>query len=276
MEEDLKIILTELLKKSASPSRVFKRNRLKEYLQILILDFIYSHRDYSRLVFYGGSCLSHCYGLPRLSEDLNFVDLKKEVKLKELSKELGSHLKEKFDLEVKILIQKFRLYLKFSLLKELGLAGKSESDQLFLKIEIFPNFNSCHSSYKTEMAPLFKFNKSLLARTFDLSTLMATKIQAVLHRKWIKTGKNGEALAKVKGRDYFDLLWYLDKGIKPNLACLKNKEMEKLKEELTRAIGQVDERSLRFDLEPFIAEANFVNNLSKNLKEILLRKVREI
>lgn len=275
MEEQLKIFLSELLNKSGSPSRVFKRNLLKEYLQILVLDFIYSHKDYSRLVFYGGSCLSHCYGLPRLSEDLDFVDLKKEIKLKELAKELGSHFKEKFDLDAKILIQKFRLYLKFPLLKELGLAEKGESDRLFLKVEIFSHFDFC-SSYKVEMTPLFKFNKSLLVRVFDLSTLMATKIQAVLHRKWVKTGKNGEILAKVKGRDYFDLLWYLDKGIKPNLACLGDKAMKDLKKELARAVGQVDERSIQIDLEPLIADANFVNNLSKNLKEILLRKIREI
>lgn len=275
MEEQLKIFLSELLNKSISPSRVFKRNLLKEYLQILVLDFIYSHKDYSQLVFYGGSCLSHCYGLPRLSEDLDFVDLKKEIKLKELAKELASHLKEKFNLDVKILIQKFRLYLKFSMLKELGLAEKGESDLLFLKIEIFSQFDFCPSC-KVEMAPLFKFNKSLLVRVFDLSTLMATKIQAVLRRKWIKTGKNGEILARVKGRDYFDLLWYLDKGIKPNLACLEDKKMADLKKTLAQAVGQVDEKSIQIDLEPLIADANFVNNLSKNLKEILQRKIREM
>lgn len=275
MNEQLKIILLKLLDESASASNVFKRNLLKEYLQILILDFLYSREDYSQLVFYGGSCLAHCYGLQRLSEDLDLVNLKKEIDLKKMAGEIQSHLKEKFGLESKFSIQKFRIYLKFPVLKKLGLAEVGESDLLFLKVEIFSEFNFC-GNYKTEMIPLFKFNKSFLVRAFDLPTLMATKIRAVMFRKWVKKSKTGETSAIVKGRDYFDLAWYLDKDIKPNLSCLDRGNMTDLKKDLIKMVEQADARSIKSDLEPLIADAKFVDDFSKNFKEILERKIREM
>jgi hypothetical protein len=39
-----------------------------------VLDYIYSAPRYSGLIFYGGSCLAHFFQLPRLSEDLDFID----------------------------------------------------------------------------------------------------------------------------------------------------------------------------------------------------------
>jgi hypothetical protein len=274
--ELIKIYLTKLVKDSASDDRVFKRNLLKNYLQILVLDFIYSDMEYSQLVFYGGSSLAHCYNMPRLSEDLDFVDLKKKIEIPKLSENLEGYFKKNTDLEVKAVPQKFRIYLKFPLLHELGLAGKSESDLLFLKIEIFNGFDFC-TDYKIETIPLFKFNRTVLVKTFDLPTLMATKIRAVLMRKWEKTDKSGKTLATVKGRDYYDLLWYLEKGIMPNFECMEGiTNKEKLKEQLLSSIIKVDTRSIRMDLESLIDDPELVKNLSKNIKEILTRMATEI
>ncbi|MEK9183194.1 MAG: nucleotidyl transferase AbiEii/AbiGii toxin family protein [Patescibacteria group bacterium] len=161
------------------------------------------------------------------------------------------------------------------MLKNLGLAEVGESDLLFLKVEIFSEFNFC-GNYKTEMVPIFKFNKSLLVRVFDLPTLMATKIRAVLFRKWLKKNKKGEVLAIVKGRDYFDLLWYLDKGVEPNLSCLDHNSMADLKKDLINMVGQADARSIKSDLEPLIADTKFVDNFSKDFEEILKKKIGEI
>lgn len=38
--EAVKVFLKDLIEESKSPSNVFKRNILKEYLQVLVLDFI--------------------------------------------------------------------------------------------------------------------------------------------------------------------------------------------------------------------------------------------
>jgi len=274
--ELIKIFLTKLIKDSAFDDKVFRRNLLKNYLQIIFLDFIYSNRKYSQLIFYGGSSLAHCYNMPRFSEDLDFVDLKKEIEIPKLAKDLEMYFKKNTDLEVKAVSQKFRTYLKFPLLRELGLAGKSESDLLFLKIEIFNEFDFC-TDYKIETIPLFKFNRTVLVKTFDLPTLMATKIRAVLMRKWEKTDKSGKTLATVKGRDYYDLLWYLEKGIMPNYRCIEGIDnKEELKEKLLSAITKVDARSIRIDLESLIDNPELVKNLSNNIKEILKRMISNI
>ena len=108
----IKDILKDLLEENADSSNLYKRNILKEFLQIYVLDFIYSNEKYKDLVFYGGSCLSQCYDLPRLSEDLDFVDINNEVNLKKLSFDLEKYFKEKIDLDLKVKQQKFRIYLK--------------------------------------------------------------------------------------------------------------------------------------------------------------------
>ncbi len=173
--------------------------------------------------------------------------------------------------KLKTACQKFRIYLKFPILHQIKLAKKNESDLLFLKIEIFKKFDFC-SSFEIIPVPVFKFNKSILIKTFDLPTLMATKLQAILYRKWEKTDKKGKILVKVKGRDYFDLMWYLEKEIKPNLKCIENIKTEKeLKGKLLKIIKNLDENSIRLDLENFIENKVFVKNLSKNLKDILMR-----
>lgn len=271
--ELLKINLKELVEKSASSNNLFKRNILKEYLQVVVLNFIYSHPRYNQLYFYGGSCLAQCFGLPRLSEDLDFIDSSKKINLLTLAHDLEKYFNQKTDLSVKATIQKFRIYLKFPILHELGLTQEQESNLLFLKVEIFSEFNFC-SKYKTEIIPLFKFNRSILIRTFDLPTLMTTKIRAILYRQWEKTDTTGKTLIKVKGRDYFDLMWYLEKNIKPNLACLNEvKNLDELKEKLKKIILKIDYQSIKLDLEFFIDDQSFINGLSKNLKDILIRDV---
>lgn len=273
--EIIKPFLAQLLNKSAeSENVIYRRNLLKDYIQVVILKFIYSHPKYSQMVFYGGSCLRHCFDLPRLSEDLDFVDLKKDIQLSDLAGDLGYYFKKGTDLEMKTKIQPSRIQIKFSILKELGLASPSESDLLYLKLEVFKYFDFC-SGYEINTMPIFKFNRSMLIKTFDLSTMMATKIGAVMNRKWEKTAKGGELLAQVKGRDYFDLFWYLQKNIKPNLNCLMVKESEvSLKEKLLAVIAKVDTKSIEYDLSPLMEDSGFVKGLSKNIKDILTREIQ--
>ena len=204
--------------------------------------------------------------------------MKGKIKNSELAKDLERHFRKNTDLEIKTTLQKFRIYLKFPILKELGLSRERESDFLFLKIEIFKDFGFC-KKYKTEIIPLFKFNKSILVKTLDLSTLMTTKLRAIFFRKWEKKNKKGKILTKVKGRDYFDLMWYLEKGIKPNLSCLEDlgiKDLNELKIKLLEILEKVDPKSIQFDLEALIGDSNFVKNLSKNIKEILKREIEKL
>ncbi len=272
----VKPLLQEILADQPSAGFGYQRNILKGYLQVVVLDFMYKHPRYQELFFYGGSCLAQCYGLPRLSEDLDFVDAAGRISLIDLAADLAAYFKKETDGEVKTTIQKFRVYLKFPILKALGLAKASESDLLFLKVEIFPGL-PFPKKYETVIAPLFKFNRSVLIKTFDLPTLFATKLRAVLLRKWEKRAPGGELLARAKGRDYFDLMWYLDRGVKPNVACIPEvKNFAELKSQLLAVIDRLDESGIRLDLEPLISDNAYVEKLGKNLKDILRRQVREM
>jgi predicted nucleotidyltransferase component of viral defense system len=274
--ETLKPILKSLISDS-SGSKEFKMNIAKEYLQVVVLSFIYSNPKYSKMFFYGGSCLAQCFGLNRLSEDLDFVDGDKKIDIEELAKDLEHYFTKNTDLEVKTSTQKFRVYLKFPLLRELGISNNvsSETDILILKVEVFSDFDFC-KEYKAEIRPIFKFNKSVLINTFDLPTLMSTKIRAILNRKWEKKDKEGNILIRVKGRDYFDLLWYLEKGITPNLDCIEDvKDMEDLKSKLLAIISNIDNQSIKLDLEAFIDDRGFIDIISSNIKDILTRSIKE-
>jgi len=61
-----KEILKKIVSENYDQPEFYTRNLLKEYLQILILKYIYSSNDYKDLFFYGGACLSQRYGIPRL------------------------------------------------------------------------------------------------------------------------------------------------------------------------------------------------------------------
>jgi predicted nucleotidyltransferase component of viral defense system len=266
----IKLTLKKVVEDNYDKPDFYIRNLLREYLQILVLRYIYSSEKYKELVFYGGTCLSHCYNLPRLSEDLDFVDLKKEVKLRNLAEDIKYFLNNITDIPVDIKIQKFRIYLKFPILKELGLSkGKEQSDYLFVKVEVFSDFDFC-SGFKTEIKPIFKFNQSLFVKTFDISTLMSTKIRAVLYRTWEKTNKKGEAVVKVKGRDFFDLMWFLQNKIEPNFLCIeKINNKNDLKAELLKKIEIADEKSITLDLKNFLEDDDLDDDFGKNIKETL-------
>lgn len=176
---------------------------------------------------------------------------------------------------MKATVQKFRIYLKFPILHDIGISTRGETNTLFLKNEVYTEFDYC-KKYSTEIRPIFKFNRSVLIKTLDIPTLMATKIRAILFRKWEKTDKKGRTIVRVKGRDYFDLLWYLQRGIQPNLSCIEGfKYMEDLKKKLLAIVAGIDSRSIKLDLEPLIENPNFVKNISRNIKTILEREIAE-
>lgn len=271
MIETIKAILSD---KQDTPV-IFKRNLVKEYLQILTLSFLFTHEMYRNLIFYGGSSLRHCYGLPRLSEDLDFVDIDGKTDIKQLFEDLKAFFRRKYSFLIDGRIQKFRCVLKFPILHELNLATSQESDLLYLEVEVYRKFVFC-TEYKTEVIPVFKLGHSLLVKTFDLPTLMATKVNAVLHRKWEKTSKNGKVLARVKGRDYFDLMWYLEKGIQPNIACIREiGSTQELYDRLLKIAKTLDAQSIKYDLQGLIENQEYVSALKDNLKDVLVRLIKE-
>lgn len=272
LKEILKDIVAEKRREGA-PDFVIK-NFLKEYLQYPVMNFIYNSADYKNFIFTGGSCLRICFGAPRLSEDLDF-DLKpsdyKKFNISKLAQELENHFAQKFLIPIKIKCQSDkRIYLKFPVLKELGLAAGSESDLLYVKIE--PS-QSVFINPKTEIQPISEFGFNFIVKRYSLEFLMTGKLSAIFNRQWFK-GKENEI--NIKGRDFYDLFWYLENNVKPNYKnleqltgvkseiCLKRKLKRKINENLTA-------QKLMYDLKNFFPNQNFISDFCRNYKKIMER-----
>ena len=275
-EEMKKIIKTEQNK--GVPNFVIK-NMLKEYLQYPILNFIYNNKKYKNMIFTGGSCLRICFDLPRMSEDLDF-DLGKndwkKFNIEELANDIRKYLKRDFLLDVKIKIQgNKRIYFKFPILKDLGLANNSESDFLYVKVE--PT-ETRFANPKIEIQSIFKYGYNFIVRRYSLNFLMTGKLQAIFSRKWFAGKKEGEV--DIKGRDFYDLYWYLEKGVQPNYPNLKssigiNGEKDLFKKLKNRIESNITSRKLSYDLKNFFQNQEFVNDFCKNYKKIIFSKLND-
>lgn len=267
IEEKLKKIIEE----NKGFYQGYLRNLLREYLQLLVLDFIYN-KKFASLIFKGGSCLRVCFGLPRLSEDLDF-DYEENFDEKGFFEEMAVYIRREQNFpQLETKIGKGRLYLKFPVLKTLGLATPSESDKLYLKIELSPA-KKCN--FKIELQPIFQGSFSFMLRRYDLPTLMAGKIEAVLQRVWFK-GKKDEIT--IKGRDYFDLYWYLQKKVQPNYDCIIYQERKLDKDmiwaEVKKRIERVKPKDLEYDLVNLVKDQGFVRSFCKNYLEFFQKELK--
>jgi predicted nucleotidyltransferase component of viral defense system len=264
--------------KERGNSKLYIRNILKEYLQVYILNYIYTSPKYSKeLIFTGGTCLRHFYDLERLSEDLDF-DYDNRIKAQELTDDLLDYFKKKYKVSevygsVK---QKGRqILLKFPLLKKLDLVSESESEVLYLKLDLQKNPSD---RYDTQISSKSLMGFNFVAVHYDLPTLMAGKIVAIFRRERF-VGK--EDRSTVKGRDYYDLLWYLKKKVKPNMGRLSDvlgKEItkKKLKRELDKKVemlGTKYRNDFESDLLPLIENTEFIPVYVQNYEEEYKREV---
>jgi len=209
--EELETITTKL-KKQNKPLFMI-RNLLKEHLQIYVLNFIYLNKHYANtFIFTGGTCLRHCYGLNRLSEDLDF-DLIQSIDIIQFQESLVRYFKTGYlyhDLQISILQRDQQILLKFPVFRKLKIATKSESDLLYVKIDLSP-LHSENYQLQRILKSIGHFNYLMIH--YDLPSLMAGKIHAILMRNRL-IGKLNESA--IKGRDYYDLLWFLEKKTNPN------------------------------------------------------------
>jgi hypothetical protein len=261
----IKILENRLAEAKKTAGKGFLRNLLKDALQLLTLEYIYNSK-WSNLIFKGGSCLRICHGLNRLSEDLD-LDYEGEFDVPVFFEAVKTHfMKDLYFPNMEFRRAKERLYLKFPVLRQLGLATSSESDKLYVKIEL-SRAEKCN--YKIELQPIFKEGISFVAKTYDLPTLMAGKIGALLSRTWFK-GKRNEIT--VKGRDYYDLIWYMEKKINPRYECIGNKKISprEVWKEIKERVERLNPKDLEYDLSNLIENPGFVRSFSQNYKNLFL------
>jgi predicted nucleotidyltransferase component of viral defense system len=256
--------------KRAGQSELYIRNLLKEYLQIYILNYIYTNKKYSKnLIFTRGTCLRHFFDLPRLSEDLDF-DFSTELDSEELFENIQRYFKTKYlytEITGSIKQQGKQLLFKFPVLRELDLANSNESNLLYLKIDLQKNPSDI---YDTQISSKSIEGFNFVALHYDLSTLMAGKIYAVLTRE------------RLKGRDYYDLLWYLKQKVSPNMKRLSDIlgeeiTVKELTERLDEKVKELDKKyrnDFESDLLPLISNKEIVPVYVDNYIEEYERSVK--
>jgi predicted nucleotidyltransferase component of viral defense system len=200
-----------LAQKEPSLPNETRRIILKEALQVDVLDFLYNHPGYRFLNFYGGTCLHVVYQLNRLSEDID-LDNSAGVKLDDLASDLVAFFRQAFaypEAAVKTQLGEnriLRITLKFPVLNALGLS-QHINEALNLKVEVSQHLQIA----VIRKTPVFIYGRSFIPAHFSLETMMAGKLLACLERNF-QRGRDG---ATIKGRDFFDLLWFMQQNIRP-------------------------------------------------------------
>jgi hypothetical protein len=281
MSEQLSTILKSKLDDLSSYGELdaeTRRNALKEELQFYVLNFIYHHPDYSKWVMYGGSALRIIHGLDRMSVDLDF-EVANEVAekfLTKLQKEIEDYFSDTYSAGVDFLAVKITngrgLLLKFHVGEELS-SGNS-SNQIHVKIDLN---NFVAPKTVTERQPINRGQLSFVILTYNMGTLMASKLAAIFLRG---TRGVGDAVYEEKGRDIYDLLWYMDKKITPDFDYLIAKKIDikdirSLFDKLTIQMNKVSDENLKNDLSPLFVNATFIANWLKNWRESYLRLLDE-
>lgn len=241
---------------------------LREIMQEIALLGLGRSKFFEKAAFYGGTALRIVYGLDRFSEDLDFSLLKPmtDFQLSRYGSAVERELRS-FGFEAKMTTREKKeespiqsAFLKANPLQHLLTVKTVEEitwpvsrDQI-LKIKIEVDTNP-PPDFVTE-------NKFVLqpipfsVKTFALPDLFAGKMHAVLCRRW---------KSRVKGRDWYDLVWYAANHPQLHLGHLeqrmiqsghleKGEQMtpEKFFALVTEAINQLDVNQARTEVEPFV------------------------
>jgi predicted nucleotidyltransferase component of viral defense system len=255
----IQILENTLREKDPSLSNETKRIVLKEALQAYMLDFLYNHRIYRGLNFYGGTCLHVIYALNRLSEDID-LDNSQGIDLEDLSADLLDYIKKYLgyqNISIKQQVSQagiLRFTLRFSILYDLDLSSQID-EMLHLKLEI-----SHHKQTSViRKTPVIFYGRSFVPAHFSLETMMAGKILACLERSF----QVGDSATQIKGRDFYDLLWFMQQRVQPLEGKLKNDgaqsyDVKSAMLALEDRIEQIRPQDLSLDLLPLFEQRAFI------------------
>jgi len=240
---------------------VEQENMLKETMQHYILAGLSKHGLFSEAIFHGGTCLRIVNGMQRFSEDLDFLlktpdpDFQWQKYLDRIKRdctgegiEFESVDRGSCDVAVR------KAFLKTdsigSLLTFRLPFGRHQTRKIRVKLEIDTN-PPAGSSVETAYL-MFPRPEPLTVQT--LASSFALKLHALLCRTY------------VKGRDWYDFLWYVARQTHPDLPLLANALEQQgpwsgtspevtlhwLTGELERKINTIDWALARSDVQRFL------------------------
>lgn len=199
---------------------------LREIIQEVALLGLWRAKFFEEAAFYGGTALRIFYGLDRFSEDMDFSLLQPnpDFSLDSYNRGVKAELIAfgfDVDVEKKIKVQDRKVesaFIKANTMQELlkigvpAISYRGLHPQTLMKIKFEvdvdppPGF-TIESKTLREPVPVS-------IKTYVLSDLFAGKMHALLCRLWNE---------RVKGRDWYDLVWYVRKRIPLNLSHLQER-----------------------------------------------------
>lgn len=198
-----------------SSSSEEEENALKEISQEIILYALKESGFFEHAVFIGGTCLRIVHQLDSFSEDLDFSLIKKDPqfdfqffveKINEIMMLYGYQVtvdgEESADANIKsrfLKVESIKKMINFKHLQDLR-------KKMRIKVEIDVNPPD-HSHIEPNY---LDFPTDFMIMTHDLPSLMAGKCHALLCRSY------------VKGRDWYDFLWYIRSKVQLNKAMLED------------------------------------------------------
>lgn len=262
---------------------------LREILQEIALLGLWRSKFFEKAAFYGGTSLRIFHGLDRFSEDLDFSLLKgaPEFDLGHYGKALETEVKAfGFDIEVTPKLKTAQshvqsAFLKGGTLKHLllitprleGISAVPRGQQIKIKIEVDTD---PPAGFETE-AQFMLHPIPFSVKTYTLPDLFAGKMHAILCRKW----KN-----RVKGRDWYDLVWFVANHPKLNLAHLEQRMRQSgnykddvhIKPEifhkmLAETIEKLSVEQARREVEPFVQNPQALEVWSREFFQKIAKRI---
>ena len=248
MKDYLKQLLAE------TPNPLLRKSLAREYLQARVLQALQDDGVFLRWAFLGGTALRFLYRIPRYSEDLDFslINPADACRFEDVLKKIKTLFEaENYTIEIKVSSPKtvMSAFLKFpGLLYEMGISPH-HNEALSIKFEIDTNPPLGADTTTTIVRRFVTVNVT----HYDKSSLLAGKLHAILSRNY------------TKGRDLYDLIWYLSDRTwpDPNLlllnAALKQSAWEggkinndNLKGILSHRMEELQWAKVKDDLSPFL------------------------
>jgi len=262
---------------------------LREILQEVALLGLWRSKFFERAAFYGGTALRILYGLDRYSEDLDFSLLAPDADFSvgaygdALQREMSSFGFE-VDFEDRQKVRPSAIdsaFLKTNTYRQLIAIGIPEdlmrdlhpAKTLKIRLEVDtdpPGGFETETRYVLQPIPFS-------VRSYSLPDLFAGKLHAILCRKW-KT--------RVKGRDWYDLIWFISRFPEVRLSHLEERmrqsgdyededplTAQKLQALLARAVGDLDVEQARREVAPFVRDQGALEVWSKDFFSEIMGRV---
>ncbi len=190
-------------------------NRVLETVQVKVLHGLEQSGAFEDAAFIGGTALRVLHGIRRFSEDIDLSSRtgKGESRMADWCKGVSNSM-EALGVSCDVAVKEKTRHTTIStgiakisgLLHATGVSDRVEQ-KLMVKIELDTRPPAGANFQKSTVD---KFGSRFDVLEFDLPSMFAGKIHAILSRQY------------TKARDYFDLDWYLDKRVEPNVEFLNN------------------------------------------------------